>query len=83
LHHLPKGFQKHNTQNLRSYLLQQLRWRPYYQPYAKVPELFEGLRQGGYYDNPYVTGLFQHCHLDCESFRIDIFGVDYDPTRVV
>jgi E3 ubiquitin-protein ligase BRE1 len=25
LHHMPKGFQKHNTQNLRPYILQQLR----------------------------------------------------------
>ena len=54
LHHLPKGLQEHDFEDLRPSLLQQLRGGPYFQPYAKMPQLREVFRQDGRYDRPYV-----------------------------
>jgi E3 ubiquitin-protein ligase BRE1 len=57
LHHLPQGLQEHNSEDLWPSLLQQLRRRPYRQPYAKMPQLCKVLRQDGRYDRPYVIEI--------------------------
>lgn len=54
LHHLPKGLQKHDPQDLRPSLLQQLCGGPYRQPHAKMPQLREVFRQNGRHDRPHV-----------------------------
>ena len=68
MHHLPKGLQKHDLEDLRPSLLQPLRRRPHRKPHAKMPKLLQVIRQDGCDDCSHVM-----CRTAFESLNKSIY----------